>query len=241
MDGRVNIGLAIGAVIMIIAGGIASAAISFSINYNVITSMDEMGMNMPSLIAYGIGYYLVIVIIGAITMILLFIVLKEIMDVLNRNIENTRALLASVMTDDTSVKSEVEAAARELKDERIQGWAFWGYFISYIVGLIFTFVPPVALTFGVAGLIFFLIYLHQIFSTSTSIYTIKIRAYSYLKNMKGLPQIEEVQSITKRNVFLVLILMIVTFGIYWLYLIVKLPSEVNEFVQTDEAVRTKLA
>lgn len=239
MDGRVNMGLAVGTIIMIIVSGIASAFIPFALHFNVVMNMDEMGINMPSLITYGLGYYFLMITLDVITMILLLMVLKEIMDVLNRNIENTRALLAKVITDDTSVKSEIEAAARELKSERIPGWALWGYFLSCVVGLVFAFVLPVASIFGIVGFVFFLIYLHQIFSTSTSIYAIKNRVYSYLKNMKGLPQVEEIRPITKRNVFLVLILMIVTFGIYWLYLIAKLPSEVNEFVQSDELVRAK--
>ncbi len=237
MDGRVNVGLAVTVIILIVIMFVTSTII-MAAGMRAFGGMDT-GMDMPILLSVGSTAYVFVLILGIVTAILQLIVLKQIMDVLNNNIVHTRAMLANIQTDDLSIKSEIEAAARELESESIPGWAFWGYVISYVVAMIFSFVPPVTTVFGLVGFVFFLIYLHQIFSTAASIYGVKNRVYSYLRNMKGLPQIEELRPIAKRNIFLVLILTIVTFGIYWLYLLVRLPTEVNEFVKSDEGIRAR--
>ncbi len=240
MDGRVNVGLAVTAIVLILVTTITSTVVMAMAGMRTFNGMTT-GINMLSLISFSLGVYIFVLILGVITAILQFVVLKQIMNVLNNNINHTRALLANIQTDDLSIKSEIEAAAKELESERVPGWAFWGYVVSYIIAFVFLFVPPMTSIFGLVGFVLYLIYLYQIFSTSASIYQVKNRVYSYLRNMKKLPQVEELRPITKRNIFLVLVLTIVTFGVYWLYLLVKLPTEVNEFVKSDEKIRVRFA
>ncbi len=235
MDGRVNVTLAVMVIIFTL--------ISFVVGLTVIGEVMSFAYNNQgayvSLYA-GSGYYVTILIISFINMIFQFIVLKEWMDVLNRNILNTQSMISTIRTEDLSVKSEIEAASLELKNAMIKGWPFWGYMISYILGILFIFEMGIAMFFEILAFVFLLIYLYHIFSTSSSIYKTKSRLYSYLRNMKGLPNVQDMPQITQRNIFLVVVFTIITAGIYWLYLIVKLSMEINEYVKNDEITRTKL-
>ncbi len=242
MDGRVNVGLAVAAVILVfvslIFGMVSTASIMGGLAWQ---SMNYGTFDFYPLVTGTLGIYIVVLILGIITAIFQFVVLKQWMNVLNGNIKNTIKLFSAIQTDNVSVKSEIEASSAELGNEKVPGWAFWGYLISYILSMVFAFTVVIPAITGVIALIFFLIFLYHIFSTSDSVYSKKTRAYSYLRNMKGYPQVEDISKITKRNVFLVLVLTIVTVGIYWLYLFIKLSTEINEFAKTDEAARTRLA
>ncbi len=239
MDGRVNTGLAVVVVVLLITSFFISMAFMMPVSFSIMQSQNyEMGGFYPYLSGLSY-YYFITIVMGIILMILQLILLKQWMNVLNRNILNTQSLLASIKTDDVSVKSEIETASMEMKNEVIPGWAFWGYIISYLLTIVFSFIGYVAVIFAIVSLIFFLIYLHEIFSTSSDLFKTKSRVYSYLKNMKGLPASEEIMPVTRRNLFLVILLTIVTFGIYWLYLIIKLSYEINEYVKSDEIARVK--
>ncbi|BBJ27721.1 hypothetical protein [Athalassotoga saccharophila] len=234
MDGRVNVTLAV----MVIIFTLISIVVLFTAVGEIMYSYN----NQSAYITYAnSGYYVTIMIINFINMIFQFIVLKEWMDVLNRNILNTQSMISTIKTEDLSVKSEIETASLELKNAMVKGWPFWAYMISYIIGILFVFEMGVMALFEILAFIFLLIYLYHIFSSYSAIYKTKSRLYSYLRNMKGLPNVQDVPQITQRNIFLVVIFTIITAGVYWLYLIVKLSLEINEYVKNDEITRTKLA
>jgi hypothetical protein len=242
MDGRVNIGLAVTVIILTIFSFFVSMIFMIPVAYSMINS-QAYGNGIETFSYYFSGfsyYYFVTIVLGMIIAILEIILFKQWMNVLNRNILNTQRMLSNVRTEDISVKSEIETASVELRNEMIPNWAFWGFIISYLAMLGLSFLGSMVLLFGLISFIFFLIYLHQIFTTSHDLYKIKARVYSYLKNMKGLPSIEEVTSVPRRNIFLVVLLTIITIGIYWFYLIVKLSVEINEYVKSDELARIKL-
>lgn len=242
MDGRVNVGLAVTAVILIFVSLIFGTVSAVSLMSSVAWQNFNNGtFDSFSLMAGAMGGYFILMILGIVTAILQFIVLKQWMDVLNGNIENTKKMFSGIQTDNMSVKSEIEAASVELDNEKIPGWAFWGYLIAYVISSVFSFTVWITMIAGPIAFVMILIFLYHIFSTSNSVYAKKARAYSYLRNLKGYPQIDGISRITKRNLFLVIVLTVVTFGIYWLYLFIKLSTEINEFVKTDEEARTKLA
>ncbi len=236
MDGRVNVTLAVMVIVFtLISFVVGMTAIGEAMSFAYSNESAYFSVYASS------GYYVTIIIINFINMIFQFIVLKEWMDVLNRNIVNTQSMISTIKTEDLSVKSEIETASLELKNAMVKGWPFWGYMISYIVGILFIFEMGITVIFEVLALVFLLIYLYHIFSSSSAIYKTKSRLYSYLRNMKGLPNVQDIPQITQRNIFLVVIFTIITAGIYWLYLIVKLSMEINEYVKNDEITRTQLA
>lgn len=234
MDGRVNVGFAV------IAEILTFISLIFEM-ISVVLLIGSVGWDSFSMLTGARGEYFILLVLGIVSAVFQLIVLKQWMDVLNNNINNTKKLFSAIRTDDISVKSEIEAVSMELENEKIPGWPYWGYLIAYVILYLFSFAVWPTMIAGLIGFIMFLIFLHHIFSTSNSVYTKKARAYSYLRNLKGYPQIDDISKITKRNLFLVIVLTVVTFGIYWLYLFIKLSAEINEFVKTDELARTKLA
>lgn len=233
MDGRVNVTLAIMVVIFTLIGFVILMT-----TFGEIISVSSY-QDFSTYIYIGSGYYVTILIINLINMIFQFIVLREWMMVLNKNILNTQDMLSSIKTEDLSLKSEIEAASLELKNELIPSWPFWGYIFSYTIGILFIAEMGITFIFEILAFIFLLIYLYRIFVSASAIYKTKYRLYAYLRNSKGLPNVQDIPQITQRNIFLVVLLTVITIGIYWLYLIVKLSFEINEYVKNDEIVRAK--
>ena len=50
----------------------------------------------------------------------------------------------------------------------------------------------------------------------------------------------EVYRIPSRNIITFIILSVITLSIYWLYLLVKLSSEINNYVKSDEKMRKEI-
>jgi hypothetical protein len=68
----------------------------------------------------------------------------------------------------------------------------------------------------------------------------KDKIYSYLKGAKGYNSESYIFRIPQRSVALVIILSVITLGIYWAYILIKLSMEINEYVASDEKVRPEL-
>jgi hypothetical protein len=68
----------------------------------------------------------------------------------------------------------------------------------------------------------------------------KDKIYSYLKGAKGYNSESYIYRIPQRSVVLVIILSVITLGIYWAYILIKLSLEINEYVASDEKVRPEL-
>jgi len=68
----------------------------------------------------------------------------------------------------------------------------------------------------------------------------KDKIYSYLKGAKGYNSESYIFRIPPRSVALVIILSVITLGIYWAYILIKLSMEINEYVASDEKVRPEL-
>lgn len=69
---------------------------------------------------------------------------------------------------------------------------------------------------------------------------LKNKVYHYLKEEKGVSLSGEVYRIPSRNIITFIILSVITLSIYWLYLLVKLSSEINNYVKSDEKMRKEI-
>jgi len=82
--------------------------------------------------------------------------------------------------------------------------------------------------------VFFVTFLHFLFEAARHLQEEKVRLYRVLFDVEFRPIIKE------RNVLTVLLLTLITFGVYWLYLIVELSKEINEFLDADERTMKNL-
>ena len=84
------------------------------------------------------------------------------------------------------------------------------------------------------------IYIHNIFKSTSKLSDLKDKIYRYLKEEKDVDLAGEVYRIPQRNIITFIILSVITLSIYWLYLLVKLSSEINNYVKSDEKMRKEL-
>ena len=92
--------------------------------------------------------------------------------------------------------------------------------------------------FSVMSFVFLAYYLSQIFKVSVELINIKSQFYSfYLKEdyHEGLEYI-----IAYRNIIMFFVFSVLTLGIYWYYLLFKLSTEINLFLDYDEKLKKKL-
>ncbi|RKX52138.1 MAG: hypothetical protein DRP30_06695, partial [Thermotoga sp.] len=90
---------------------------------------------------------------------------------------------------------------------------------------------------GIIGFVFFAIYIQSVFSASNQLQDVKTKMYNALSKGEMLVNLKLIKS---RNVGLVILLSIITLGIYAYYLLVALSKEINSFVEQDKELRNKL-
>ncbi|HAA86592.1 MAG TPA: hypothetical protein DCE14_09655 [Kosmotogaceae bacterium] len=152
---------------------------------------------------------------------------------LKTNIENTRVIMTglSKKITDSEKTDVIDLFSTRLSGMQLPVWAYWLYVVLYIIGL---FSGAYAILFFVLGFIFLAIYLHGVFSVSESLQDMKGKIYPFLLEKVVF---EDIRKINKRNIGLFILLSIVTFGIYWYYLIIKLSSEINAYTDIDSRLR----
>ncbi|KAF2959982.1 hypothetical protein AS158_05950 [Thermotoga sp. 38H-to] len=109
----------------------------------------------------------------------------------------------------------------------------WPY-IAFIAFWFLEFLFAGIWIFSLLQLIFFVIFLHYLFETIRKLQEIKIYLYRTLFNIDYKPVIKE------RNVLSVFLLTLLTLGVYWLYLVVRLSQEINEFLDMDDRIMRNL-
>lgn len=245
----VSKGLAISSIILLILSFImifvAGAFVLTSLDFNVIVNDFQQYGNFSGwrIFEYiDINQIIVSVIIFAfaglfalLSQIFQIIVVYQWSRALNTNIENTRYTfhqLKDKMTD----KSKIEAfdiIDMRFSSNKVQVWAYWVYFVMLLISY-FSFG-----TFSWAalvGVIFLAIYIHSVFSISKYLQESKTQLYNYL----GKNYLFNNRLIKERNVGFFILFIIITFGIYWLYLIIKLSIEINDYLSWDRQTRESL-
>ena len=227
VEKKVNVGLAIAGILLSIVGSIITASSMSAIMGGFMMEEDMM----PALIGGSIGLMVAGSVLGLISTIFILIVYHQWASVLNTNIANTINIFEYLKQKDPDKAPEYDTFLKSLKGIRVPGWPYWLFFI-FLLFYWFLFRVPGAFVFPILSVIFFLIHLHNVFFVADKLQELKSKAYLEFGN---LPQ--GIQAIKTRNVLLVLLLTIVTFGIYWIYLIIKLSSEINSFIDVDKMAR----
>ena len=177
----------------------------------------------------GIGF-----IFQIISSILTFIVLYQWSQAVKTNIQNTQMILEHIRENiqDDSKKNAIMALKSRLKTIEIYDWAFWVYLICAIIGYINWYVFFINLI----GFIFLAIYLQNLFQACKKLQEAKNKVYQYVSSKFILSG----EIIKDRNIGMFILLAIVTIGIYWYYILIKMSYEINEFLQWDIESRERV-
>ena len=158
-------------------------------------------------------------------------------NVINNNIKNTKHIFTHAKDQlQDPLRGEIgfcESIGRFL----VQAWPFYIYLVLYIIA---QFVGWYSFLLYLIGFVFLAIYLSNIFKATSKVSDMKDKIYSYLKGAKGYNSESYIFRIPPRSVALVIILSVITLGIYWAYILIKLSMEINEYVASDEKVRPEL-
>ena len=157
--------------------------------------------------------------------------------VLNRNIFETNKLLSDMMnkTNDEEVLYDFKWMSDKLNALWIQQWAFFGYVTMSLLGTIFN---NMTMLFSLFAFVFLAYYLSQIFKVSNELLRIKSQFYSFYLKEKYHEGLEYI--IPYRNIIMFFIFSVLTLGIYWYYLLFKLSTEINFFLDYDEKLMIQL-
>ncbi|RKX39213.1 MAG: hypothetical protein DRP20_01350 [Thermotogae bacterium] len=170
-------------------------------------------------------------IIGIVAAIFMLIVLNQWNQSLTENIKNTKIMINYVKesTDDKQKLLSLSTVEVHLESLDLRSWAYWLYVGFYVISL---FIPVMAVIFSLLAIIFLAIYLQSVFTVSKRLEEIKNTMYSVM----GISTLQ-MQNIKSRNIGLFILFVIITLGIYWLYLLIKLSSEINNYLDTDQRLR----
>ncbi len=221
---QVNMAAAVLAVIFVIISIILGIAGGF---------MLAVGEVRRALISWGI-----VALFGFMGLILQALVLYQWSAVINHNLSNTKQTFLYLKERiEDPLRGEIGFFANRIEDFTIPTWHYWVYLVMYIASL---FTGWYAFLFNLLGFIFLAIYIHNIFKSTSKLSDLKDKIYRYLKEEKGVDLAGEVYRIPQRNIITFIILSVITLSIYWLYLLVKLSSEINNYVKSDEKMRKEL-
>lgn len=147
----------------------------------------------------------------------LFVVYRQWTVLLNENVLNTKKLAESHGLDLKKVPL-------------VPNWTYFTFVLFWFLSFLF----PEVWLFSLLQVVFFVTFLHFLFEAARYLHEEKARLWQALFDVEFQPIIR------KRNVLTVLLLTLITFGVYWLYLIVELSKEINEFLDADERTMKNL-
>ena len=223
---RISIGMAVAAVILgvvgtvfMFIGAVAATEAAYYYDFDMMTGASAI------MILAGV--------MGLVSGILQAVVMYQWSSALKTNIENTRIVMTSLgkKITDSEKTDVIDLFSTRLSGMQLPVWAYWLYVVLYVIGL---FSGAYSILFLVLGFIFLAIYLHGVFSVSENLQDMKGKIYPYLLEKVVF---DDIRTINKRNIGLFILLSIVTFGIYWYYLIIKLSSEINAYTGIDSRLR----
>ncbi len=184
------------------------------------------------------GSIALVAVFGILSAIFQFLVLYQWARAINRNITNTRDVFLNVKDRlEDPLRGEIGFFANRTEEFVVQTWPFWLYLVFYVIGL---FTGMYSILFNLLAFIFLAVYLAFIFRSTGKLSDLKDRLYQYLEDKHGIRLGGRVFRIPRRSIALFIILSIITFAIYWLYLLVRLSSEINHYLSTDEALRREV-
>ncbi len=223
---RISNGMAVAAVVLgvlgtlfAMIGAVAAAEAAFWYDFDAMT---------------GAGVIMILGgLMGLVSGILQLVVMYQWSSVLKTNIDNTRIIMTSLgrRVIDRDKVDVIDLFSSRLSGMQLPVWSYWLYVVFYVIGLL---TGAYAILLFILAFIFLAAYLHGVFSVSDNLQDMKGKVYPFLL---GRVVFEDIRKVQKRSIGLFILLALITFGIYWYYLLIKLSSEINAYVEMDSRLR----
>lgn len=230
VEKRVSSNMAIASVVLSIVG-ILGTAIGF------IGFMGAMMAASPLGAVGGGGILVISLFLGVIGTIMQLVVVYQWAGALNANLANLRLLLQHLVAraGDETERVNFQGGLERLSGMGVSMVLFWGYVLLHLAGF---FLPGGAgKLLGFAAFVFIALYLNAVFKLTDAVQDLRQKLYAHvLGEGPCLPP----SRIRHRNLFLSLVLMVLTLGIYWLFLLYSLTSEINAYLDDDQAARSRI-
>ncbi len=230
VEKRVSRNMAVASVVLS-AAGVLGPAIGLCGLMGALTAGSPLG-------AIGGGGILVIsLFLGVVGTIMQLVVVYQWAGALNTNLANLRLLLQHLVAharDDTE-RVNFQGGVELLSGMGVSMMLFWAYILLHLAGFFFPASPGKLL--GFVAFVFIAFYLHSVFKLTDMVQELRQKLYAHvLGEGASLP----VNRIRHRNLFLSLVFMLVTFGIYWLFLLYNLTIEINAYLDEDQSARGRI-
>jgi hypothetical protein len=230
VEKRVSSNMAIASVVLSIVG-ILGTAIGF------IGFMGAMMAASPLGAVGGGGILVISLFLGVIGTIMQLVVVYQWAGALNANLANLRLLLQHLVAraGDETERVNFQGGLERLSGMGVSMVLFWGYVLLHLAGF---FLPGGAgKLLGFVAFVFIALYLNAVFKLTDAVQDLRQKLYAHvLGEGPCLPP----SRIRHRNLFLSLVLMVLTLGIYWLFLLYSLTSEINAYLDDDQAARSRI-
>ncbi|HOJ87803.1 MAG TPA: DUF4234 domain-containing protein [Pseudothermotoga sp.] len=230
---KVDKTLAILAVVFSLLAGLVSAIGLWSVMVGIFEGFIDgwRGYGYGTGRIFG-GFFITLIsgLLGILAGIFTLIVLNQWSGVLNENIQNTKVLLSYLKQKVESEKQmNLSVLEGHLSTLNLNIWAYWVYLVFYVISFL---IPVASFVFSILAIVFLSVYLQSVFSVSKRLEEIKNAMYPLL----GI-SFPMMSYIKQRNVGIFILLTIVTLGIYWWYLLIKLSDEINQYIDADQKIR----
>jgi len=172
--------------------------------------------------------------LGILSAIFTLIVLNQWSSTLNENIQNSKILLDYAKQKvETEKQMNLVALQSHLSVLSLNVWAYWAYLIVYVISF---FIPMLSFVLWILSVIFLSIYLQSVFTVAKKLEEIKNIMYPVFGISSPM-----MSYIKQRSIGVFILLVIVTLGIYWWYLLIKLSDEINQYIDADQKLRQAIS
>jgi len=152
--------------------------------------------------------------LSLISSVILFVVYRQWIACLNESARRTLELM--------------ERLNFPVPDEKIALVPSWSYTLFVIFWALSLLFPQLGI-FALLQLVFFVIFLHHLFTAQHKLQEMKNKLLFELTGHDY-----KIEVFRTRNVLTAFLLALLTLGVYWLYLTVRISKEINDFMEKDE-------
>ena len=152
--------------------------------------------------------------LSLISSVILFVVYRQWIACLNESARRTLELM--------------ERLNFPVPDEKIALVPSWSYTLFVIFWALSLLFPQLGI-FALLQLVFFVIFLHHLFTAQHKLQEMKNKLLFELTGHDY-----KIEVFRTRNVLTAFLLALLTLGVYWLYLTVRISREINDFMEKDE-------
>jgi len=175
-------------------------------------------------------------IFGIVGLIISLTIYSQWIGINNKLIDNTTEFFSGAISYFPEKEKYINYSLQELKSLRISSAGLWLYGIFMFI---FNFIIPsplnatINLVLSVVGIVLFYLMARKILIAEEGIQRLSNGLFSHIAS-----NYQRMHQIKPRNLITVILLSIITVGIYFIYFLIKNSLEINEFVEAEYHNRT---